>query len=202
MKTFIIISMFLLPLSLIAQDSNKWFSSPATSYVALMQSTADPLTILMAGGEKSIYKLSENTSINAWYFFYVDRTMGYTYGGPSLFTEFKDGFASFGCAAGFISQNYKLIYAFSSFGKYKSIGWFYNSEHNAWPNWHRVWLSYSLNDYIAPMIGSQALLGFGPGVKLTYKSLSLETMYHFNGATYLGSENNGGGLSFNLSINL
>lgn len=201
MKKIIIICIFLLPLSLIAQDS-KWFPVPATSYVAMMQTVKDPLTIIMMGGEKSIYKLSEKTSLNAWYFGYIDKTMGYCYAGPSVFIEFKDGFASFGCAAGVVSQDYKLIYAFSSFGKYKNIGWFLNTEHNAWPNWHRVWLSYYLNDYVSPMIGSQAFLGFGPGVKLSYKSVSLESMYHFAGGTYLGSENNGGGWSFNLSVNL
>lgn len=201
MKKLFIILVMLLPLSLIAQDS-KLFPSPATSYVALMQSTSDPLTILMAGGEKSIYKIGEKTTLNAWYFFYVDRTIGYTYGGPSIFTEFEDGFASFGVAAGVLSQDYKFIYAFSSFGKYKDIGWFINTEHNAWPNWHRIWLSYSLNDYIAPMIGSQAFLGFGPGIKLTYKDISLETIYHFKGGDYLGSTNDSGGLSFNLCVNL
>lgn len=201
MKKLFIILIILLPLSLIAQDS-KWFPIPTTSYVAMMQSTSDPLTIIMMGGEKSIYQIGQKTSLNAWYFGYVDKTMGYCYGGPSVFAEIKDGFASFGMAAGVTSQNYKFIYAFSSYGKYKSIGWFINTEHNAWPNWHRVWLGYSLNDYIAPMIGSQAFLGFGPGIKLTYKAISLETMYHFKGGDYLGSTNDSGGLSFNLCVNL
>lgn len=202
MKTFIIILVMLLPLSLIAQDSKKLFPTPATSYVALMQSTSDPLTIVMMGGEKSIYQLSDSTVFNTWYFAYVDGTMGYCYAGPSVFTKFKDGSASFGFAAGVTSQDYKFIYAFSSYGKYRNIGWFVNTEHHAWPNWHRAWLSYSFNDYVAPMIGSQAFLGFGPGVKLTYKCISIETMYHFDLGTYLGSDNSGGGLSFNLSVNL
>ncbi len=201
MKKFISICIILLPLSLIAQES-KWFASSASSYVGLMQTTNNPLTIIMMGGEKPIYQVSEKISLNAWYFAYVDKTIGYTYAGPSLSTQFQDGFASFGLAVGFTSQDYKPIYAFSTFGMYKNIGWFLNTEHNAWPTWHRISLSYSLNKHIAPMICSQAFLGSGPGIKLTYKNASLETVYHFKSGRYFGSTNDGGGVSCNLNINL
>jgi hypothetical protein len=151
MKKIIVIAIALvLSLTAFSQETKKWFPGSASSYIALMHTTAgDPLTILMAGGEKPLYQLGENTTLNGWYFFYVDRFTGYTYGGPSIFTSFEKGFASFGVAAG--SYKYGLhvdLRFFSSYGTYGKCNWFINTEYNAWPNWHRMWLSYTLNDYM------------------------------------------------------
>jgi hypothetical protein len=202
MKKIFLILALVIPFTLFSQESKKWFPSSATSYVALMRSTSDSLTMLMVGGEKSIYQLTDSTSLNFWYSAYVDRAIGYVYGGPSIYTKFRNGYASLGCAIGITSLSYKLIYSISSYGKFKKFNWYWDTEFNAWPNWHLIWLTYSFTDNIAIMLGSQACLGVGIGPKLSYKNLSLATMYHFKSGTYLGSENNGGGFSFQLNANL
>lgn len=205
MKRILVFVLFaIITISANAQES-KWFGQ-GNSYAALMQTvpkTGTAATILMFGGEKPIYNFSEKHSISFWHFEYLDNVLGYMYGGLSFATNFEEGFLSIGSGAGVTSQNFKPVYAFVIIGKYNKFGLFFNSEHNAWPNWHRTWVSYNLWESVGIIAGSQAYLGPGFGTKLSYKALTLEAMYHIGvSKDYLGSENNTDGLSLMLSIGL
>lgn len=205
MKIFLIFtSCVIIIINANAQES-KWFGK-GNSYAAVMQTipkNESAATILMFGGEKPIYNFSEKCSINFWHFEYLDNALGYMYGGLSFGTNFEKGFLSIGAGAGVTSQNFKPIYAFVMIGKFDKFGLFFNSEHNAWPNWHRTWASYNPWENIGIVIGSQAYLGPGFGTKISYKALTLEAMYHIGiEGSYLGSENNADGLTLMLSVGL
>jgi len=203
-KLLILLSCVIFGISTNAQES-KWFGQ-GNSYGSVMQTvpkTGSATTILMFGGEKPIYNFSEKHSINFWHFEYLDNALGYMYGGLSFASSFEKGFLSIGAGAGVTSLNFKPVYAFVIIGEYNKFGLFFNSEHNAWPNWHRTWISYNPWENIGIIVGSQAYLGPGFGTKLSYKALTLEAMYHIGvSENYLGSENNTDGLSLMFSVGL
>lgn len=182
---------------------SKWFQGTPYTYIGYMhtlEAYESPLNIAMVGGERSVYRLNDNFDINIWYFGYLDKSIGYTYGGLSLSKNFAQGFYSLGTGIGFTSTS-ELIYAFTLMGEFNRIHWFANTEHGIW-NWHRMLLGYYFADNTSMIVGSQAFLGPGVGGKVDITpSMSLETMLHWGVSnSYLGSINDQGGFSLNLSV--
>lgn len=181
--------------------SSKWFSEDSYTYVAFMYTGLEPSnSILMLGGEKSVYRFNELSRLNFWYFGYLDQIIGYTYFGPSLSKHIsKKEFWSLGAGLGFTSTN-EFIYAFTFMGEKDKFHWFANTEHGVW-TWHRILAGYYIMEDVSLIAGSQAFLGPGLGGKLNITpKISLETMIHMGvSKSYFGSVNDQGGISLILS---